>query len=189
MSRNDHQQLTVTFTTPTPEDISNYDPGILDGRIKLIVEDADGHQAINFMEREKFNRLGEDYIREHIRIRFDKFVEEWFVNLSENDYYNDPERNPERVIHVEFVAIETGTGNQIFRSPESGRFFIRESAYPRENFAKWWVCGTRLRPGDGDPPRANLIFECRGQREKVRYDDWNGTAAYSDTFNKDFWKG
>ena len=188
MSSND-QQLTVTFTTPTPEDISSYDPGILDGRIKLIVEDSDGHQAINFMEREKYNRLGEDYIREHIRIRFDKFVEEWFVNLSENDYYNDPERNPERVIHVEFVAIETGTGNQIFRSPETRRFFIRECAYPRENFAKWWVCGTRLRPGDGDPPRANLIFECRGQREKVRYDDWNGTAAYSDTFNKDFWRG
>ena len=41
---------------------------------------------------------------------------------------------------------------------------------------------------DGSEPRANLIFECGGQKEKVRYDDWNGVAAYSDTFNQNFHK-
>ena len=87
---------------------------------------------------------------------------------------------------VKFVEVEAGTGRQVYRG-EDGRYYLREVSR-REPFAKWYICGKRRVFEDGSEPRANLIFECGGQKEKVRYDDWNGVAAYSDTFNQNFHK-
>lgn len=59
-----------------------------------------------------------------------------------------------------------------------------------EPFARWLVC--RERQGwweDGACVRPNITFRHRKQTEKVRYDDWNETAAYSDTFNPNFREG
>ena len=84
------------------------------------------------------------------------------------------------------MEVEAGTGRQVYRG-EDGRYYLREVSR-REPFAKWYICGKRRVFEDGSEPRANLIFECGGQKEKVRYDDWNGVAAYSDTFNQNFHK-
>lgn len=123
-------------------------------------------------------RLGEDYIRAHADIYYSKFFEEWYVNISENDFHNDPQKNPEKEIPVQFVGLQRGTGMEIYRSGES--YFLREVS-SRKNFSKWFVCGKSVRRDDGYEARANLIFNCEGQKEKVMYDDWNGVAAYEKT--------
>ena len=69
----------------------------------------------------------------------------------------------------------------------NGRYYLRDVSN-REPFAKWYICGKRRVFEDGNEPRANLIFQCGEQQEKVIYDDWNGVAAYSDTFNPNFYK-
>ena len=87
---------------------------------------------------------------------------------------------------VKIVAVDGGTGRQVYRG-EDGRYYLRDVSN-REPFAKWYICGKRRVFEDGNEPRANLIFQCGEQQEKVIYDDWNGVAAYSDTFNPNFYK-
>lgn len=71
---------------------------------------------------------------------------------------------------------------------DNGGYLMRQLC--REPFARWLTCykhqgwwedGNRIRP--------NITFRHRKQTEKVRYDDWNETAAYSDTFNPNFREG
>ena len=179
----------VQFAEITDEDRewlkkANFKPEVLDGKIKVTVTDKKKHSAFCYMRKEHIDMLSEDYIREHAELRYDKFLERYSVNISENDYYNDKERNPEKTIQVCYIGKEEGTGREVYQGSDD-RYFLRECS-SRENFAKWYVCGKRRKFEDGDEPRANLIFEYNGQREKVRYDDWNGVAAYSDTFNPDF---
>lgn len=181
--------MKIEFSRPTEYDRRKFEdtlsPSCLDGRIKITARD-DGHTAELFVEQEIISKLGEDYIRSHVTMYYNKALCGWFMKLSQNDYYNDTERNPEKVIQVEFDGIEGGTGREVYKGIETGRYYLREVHFPRETFARWYVCGKRRTTDDGNEPRANLIFECNGQREKVRYDDWNGVAAYGDTFNKDF---
>ena len=183
--------MKVTFSEPTEYDRGKFYDALtsdsaLDGRVKITAVDDEGHTAELFIEQAVFDRLGEEYIRSHISVYHSSFVDGWFIKLSENDFHNDPERNPEKVIRVKFDGIEGGTGREVYKGIDTGRYYLRENYFPRENFAKWFICGKRRTVDDGDEPRANLIFECDGQQEKVRYDDWNGVAAYSDTYNKDF---
>lgn len=183
--------MNFTFSQPTENDYREFtevqlNASCLDGRIKVTATDDEGHSAYLFIEQERIDRLGKDYICSHITMYYSKALCGWFLKLSENDYYNDLERNPEKVIHIKFDGIEGGTGREVYKGIETGRYYLRENHFPRETFAKWYICGKRRMPEDGNEPRANLIFECNGQREKVRYDDWNGVAAYGDTFNKDF---
>lgn len=154
-------------------------------KVKIILSDGEGHTAKLYVEQETVSRLGEDYIRSHITMCYNE-VCGWFAELSENDYYNDPERNPEKVVQVRFCGIEGGTGREVYKGIEDKRYYLRENFFPRETCARWYVCGKRRTAEDGDEPRANLIFECNGQQEKVRHDDWSGIAAYPDTFNRNF---
>lgn len=99
------------------------------------------------------------------------------MKCSQNSWYNDLERNPEKVIKVMFVGIEDGTGREVYRGIETQRYYLRE-VYANQRFAKWYLCGERRVPEDGREPRPNLIFQLGDQTEKVVYDDWNGVAAY-----------
>lgn len=158
---------------------------LLRGRVKLVVEDDDGHRSETYMEAGKFEALGMDYIRSHAVLRYDVGLEEYFVEIPEDDFRNDIEKNPPKQIRLQFCEIEQGTGREVYRG-EDGRYFLREVHFPKERFAKWLICGKRRAVDDGNEPRPNLIFECNGQHERVMYKDWNGVAAYSDTFNPDF---
>lgn len=185
--------MNVEFTKPTAYDYRKFEDALtsadcLNGRVKIVLTDDEGNTAELFVEQKDVDRLGEDYIRSHISMYYNKVLCGWFAKMSENDYYNDQKRNPEKVITVKFCGIERGTGREVYRDVETKRYYLRENFYPRETFAKWYICGKWRKVDDGNEPRANLIFECNGQREKVRYDDWNGVAAYGDTFNKEFSK-
>ena len=157
-------------------------------RVKVSVTVDGGAAAPSgycFMDRERLKRVGAQYVADHATLYWSEISEEYNVEVSENDYFNDPERYPEKIISVEFVEIECGTGREVYRD-RNGSYYLRESFYPRENCAKWYACGKRRSFDDGNPVRSNLVFEHHGEREKVRYDDWNGVMAYSDTFNKNF---
>lgn len=181
--------MKVNYSMPTIDDIQSFEesgfaPSVLIGRIKIIVSDEDGNTGETFMEKDQIEKLGKDYISSHAKLEYSSFCDMFFVRISENDFYNDPVRNPPKIIPLDFEGTEGR--REIYRGKETGRIYIRENYYPREHFAKWYICGKRRAVDEGDEPRANLIFEYNGQREKVRYDDWNGVAAYSDTFNSYF---
>jgi len=180
----------IYFMQPSQEDINEmmdagFSGNILDGRVKVVAQNENGNTAVSFLKTEQYSRLGEDYIRTHAKMKYISCFDRWYITLSENDYHNDLTRNPEKVIRVRFVEVEAGTGREVYRSVESGRYYLR-SVSSREAFAKWLVCGARRVQDDGNEPRANLIFEHNGQKEKVTYDDWNGVCAYSATFNANF---
>lgn len=137
------------------------------------------------MLKTKVERLGANYIKDHAVLSYSSISEEYHVDVSENDYYNDLNRNPEKIIPLEFVEIESGTGREVYKGTEDERYYLR-SVSTHENFAKWLICGGKRAVDDGCEPRANLIFRCGDQTEKVIYDDWNGVCAYSNTFNRNF---
>ena len=153
---------------------------------KVIFTDDGGHEGYLIMPTELVNAAGLEYIRDHAILEYSSFLEEYIVRVSFNDYHNDLERNPVKTIEVKFVDIQPGTYREIYKDA-TGKYYLREDFYPRENFAKWYICGNRI-PGDDDgyEARPNLIFCCDGQQERVRFDDWNGVAAYSDTYNRSF---
>jgi hypothetical protein len=155
---------------------------------KVICIDSKGHEGYILMPAHLLEKAGVDYIKNHATLTYSDFCEEWVVKISFNDFYNDPKRNPDKTISVEFIGIQEGSGREIYRDA-NGKHYLRENHFPKENFAKWYICSTRLPFGDdGDEPRPNLVFCHNGQQERVRYDDWNGVAAYSDTFNLEFRK-
>ena len=185
-----NRAYTVRFSEPTPKDIQpfadqgfNTDAIDFPQRIKVTVEAGDKSGFV-FMEREMVNRLGVEYIAEHATL--EPFFDDFRVVVSQNDYYNDLSRNPEKVIPVRFVKTENGTGREIYRGLENDHYYAREVYFPRENCAKWFCYGGNANAGDGNLPRPNIIFEHEGQREKVTYDDWNDVMAYSETFNENF---
>lgn len=176
--------MKVRFEEPSEADKNEYVPGLLDDRIKITAIDDDGNTGYVFMRKDTRARLGDEYIKEHAAMTYSSFCEEWLLTISEDDYYNDLDRNPEKIIDLEYEGTEDGRGREIYVSPATGRHYLRESFYPREKFAKWYALG---KTDIDDITRPNIIFKCAGQSEKVTYKDWNGVAAYSDTFNPDFW--
>lgn len=157
----------------------------LKDRVKLICRDDAGHVAESFMKWDELKRFGLSYIEQHAHLEYSQVCDEWFMRCSYAPWYNDLERNPEKIIPVEFLGIEDGTGREIYRGIETKLYYLRDVS-SREPFAKWYVCGPRRIPEDGYEARPNLIFQHGEQQEKVVYDDWNGVAAYSSTFNRDF---
>lgn len=181
--------MTITFTAPTAKDkavFADCSPDFLNDRIKITAETEDGITAITFIKQDRVEKLGSAYIRSHLKIMQDGFWGDSYIQISENDFYNDLQRNPLKTIPLKFVGIECGTGREIYRGTEDGKYYLRESYAPRESFARWYVCGTKRHPDDGDEPRPNMVFQYNDQTEQVRYDDWNGVAAYADTFNPHF---
>lgn len=181
--------MKVTFSAPTQQDKAEYAffASVLEGRTKVTATDEAGNSAWLFIKDEDLQRLGKEYVERHLSLSYSQVFNGYHLSLSQNDYYNDPERYPEKVIRVRFDGIEEGTGREVYRGLDTGRYYLREVSR-REKFARWLVCGKRRHQDDGDEPRANLVFEFNGHRERVRYDDWNGVAAYSDTFNPEFSK-
>lgn len=183
--------MKITVAVITPQDYEKFNAvgmnaeACLADRVKLICQDDAGHVAESFMKQNEFDRLGLAYIEQHAKLEHSEVCDEWFMKCSQNSWYNDLERNPEKTIKVMFVGIEDGTGREIYRGTDSKHYYLRDVSR-REPFAKWLICGERRLPDDGHEPRANLIFSCDGQTEKVTYDDWNGVCAYSNTFNSDF---
>jgi len=182
-------EVTTTFTEHTEEDQKRYNEcGFhvdLSERLKVTVTDGRNHSGFCFMLKSDIDLLGMEYIKDHAILSYSSISEEYHVEISKNDYYNDLTRNPEKVIPLEFVEIEWGTGREVYKGIENGRYYLREVS-SREDFARWYVCGMRRTVDDGNPPRANLIFKCGDETEKVTYHDWNGVCAYSNTFNRNF---
>lgn len=160
-------------------------PEILQDRTRVDVTDENGNTGYCYMENHRIQKLGKAYIEAHAKLEYSEVCRSWFVSVSENDFYNDETRNPPKEIPLVYVGTDARTGREEYRGIETGRHYLREVSR-REPFAKWYVCGNRRTIDDGDEPRANLVFILGDQREKVTYDDWNGVAAYSNTFNPDF---
>lgn len=183
--------MKITVAVITPQDYEKFNAvgmnaeACLADRVKLICQDDAGHVAESFMKQDEFDRLGLAYIEQHAKLEHSEVCDEWFMKCSQNSWYNDLERNPEKVIKVMFVGIEDGTGREVYRGVETHRYYLRE-VHANQRFAKWYLCGERRVPEDGREPRPNLIFQLGDQTEKVVYDDWNGVAAYKEQFNKNF---
>lgn len=182
-------KLITVFSEPTQAEQKKFDDDgfrvDLSQKIKVSVSDEDEQGGFTYIAKEDVERLGLDYIKNHVRLEYSAFFGDWFVRMSQNDYYNDTQRNPEKIIPVQFVKIESGTGREVYKGTEDGRYYLR-SVSTHENFAKWLICGGKRAVDDRCEPRANLIFRCGDQTEKVTYDDWNGVCAYSNTFNRNF---
>ncbi len=182
--------LNLTFTMPTADDIqrtiSLFGSNLMEGNIKIIATDDDGHTAELFRLKEVVEQIGEEYIRSHAFLKYNTTLNKWLLLYSMKDYHNDTERNPETVIKVEFCEIEPNTGREVYKGIDTEYYYLRENHYPREFSATWYVYDKRCAFEIVDKARPNLIFEYNGEREKVRYDDFTGVAAYSDTYNRNF---
>ena len=181
--------MKITVSTPTAEDFKVLDDAGLNSKacltdcVKLLCQDEEGHTAYSFVKQKDLEQFGLQYFEQYARLEYSDCCEEWFMMCSKNLWYNDLERFPENIIKVEFVGIENWTGMEIYRGIETRCYYLRE-VIPCQKFAKWYVCGKRRIPDDGDDPKPNTIFQFENQREKVVYDDWNGVAAYE--YNENF---
>lgn len=166
-------------------------PLLTSTRKAVTFTDDEGHNAVAYIENEKLERLGLDYIASHATLEYSEVCNEYFLKLSENDYYNDPERFPPKLITVEPFGRALSNGEQIFRDlafrPESRkrRYYVRVES-SNEPFAKWYTATSR-----GDllaSVRSNVTFvnAKNGQYETVTYDDWNQHAVYEKSFNPKF---
>lgn len=160
---------------------------ILAGHVKLIATDDDGNTGITYLEEKVVEKLGVAYIKDHITLTYSDICQEFFVNISQNDFKNDPTRNPARCVTVRFLGTKNGENTEVWQNTDSGCYYLRMLS--NEPFARWMTCGGRSTGWvDRKEIRPNVTFMNaeNGEIETVRYDDWNGTAAYSDTFNPNF---
>ena len=161
---------------------------VLAERKEVVFTDDAGNTGKLYMKEEDVELLGEQYIAENSKMEYSEVCKEWFPSVSWNAYKNDQTRNPPKTIDVEFVCDMDGECTEIWRRLDTGGYLMRKLC--NEPFARWLFC--RERQGwweDGASIRPNITFRHRKQTEKVRYDDWNETAAYSDTFNPNFREG
>lgn len=111
--------MKITVAVITPQDYEKFNAvgmnaeACLADRVKLICQDDAGHVAESFMKQDEFDRLGLAYIEQHAKLEHSEVCDEWFMKCSQNSWYNDLERNPEKVIKVMFVGIEDGTGRSV----------------------------------------------------------------------------
>ena len=175
----------------TPEEAEPYSVHadvVLAGRKAVVFTDEEGNIGKLYMKEEDIELLGESYIAENSTMEYSKVLEEWFPKVSWNAYKNDPMRNPPKTIDVKFVCDMEGECTEIWRRLDTGGYLMRQLC--REPFARWLTCYQRQGWWeDGNRIRPNITFRHGKNTEKVRYDDWNGTAAYSDTFNPNFREG
>ena len=154
-------------------------------RIIVEVIDEKENSAWVAVPKSEIEFYSEEYIKSHAILKFDKFLEEHTVNISKNDYWNDENRFPQKIIEVEFVENMHGEHTEIYRCKETGKYYMRQLC--NEPFARWLSCCHKQGwYQDGLQIRANIIFKHGEETEKVTYNDWNGNAAYSNTFNPNF---
>lgn len=141
--------MTVIFSKPTAADIEPYEVGgyadYYTHHIKVTATDEENHSAFVLIPPSMLDRLGKSYIESHARLHYEPFFEEWFLTISQNDFYNDLQRNPEKVIPVRFIQIENGTGREVYQGTESGKYYLRENYAPREQCARWNIRPVGLR--------------------------------------------
>lgn len=161
---------------------------VLPGRKAVVFTDEKGNTGKLYMKEEDIELLGESYIAENSTMEYSEVCGEWFPKVSWNAYKNDPKRNPPKTVDVEFVCVLEGTDTEIWKRTDSGGYLMRQLC--KEPFARWMTC-RKLQGGwlDGNCIRPNVTFRHGAQTETVFYDDWNGTAAYSSTFNPNFREG
>ena len=83
---------------------------------RIIVEVTDEkNSAWVAVPKSEIEFYGEEYIKSHAILKFDKFLEEYTVNISKNDYWNDENRFPQRIIEVEFVENMHGEHTEIYK--------------------------------------------------------------------------
>ena len=169
------------------EQYKDFRSDVLEGRKKVLFDDEAGHTAVLYLEESLIEKLGVQYIEQNATVRFCEFFGTWEAKVSQNAYYNDPKRNPPRTVRVIFVSEKYGENTEVYRNVETGDFYLRMLC--NEPFARWMTCDKRMTGyQDRAEFRPNITIENveNGQKEKVYYHDWNGTAAYADTFNPDF---
>lgn len=175
----------------TPEEAAEYGEQsdiLLADRKAVVFTDDDGNTGVLFMEQKDIDTLGKRYIEENSRIGYSTVMGEWIPNVSWNAYMNNPERNPPKTIEVEFVELIAGEDTEIWHRLDTGGYLMRKLC--NEPFARWMTCYKhKFWYGEGNRIRPNITFRNGKQTETVRYDDWNETAAYSDTFNPNFREG
>ncbi len=148
--------------------------------------DSKGNSAWCLMQKSLIEMVGRKYIEDHAELVWSAFLEDYTLKVSLNDYYNDDERFPPKIIDVFPADVICGTGEEVYRCRETEKYYIRQVA-SREPFAKWLACYKKQgRYEEYGEIRANVIFRCGDELEKVTYHDWNGNAAYKDTFNPAF---
>lgn len=161
---------------------------VLTGRKAVVFTDDAGNTGTLYMKEEDVDLLGEEYIAKNSKMEYSKVCEGWIPSVSWNAYKNDQTRNPPKTIDVEFVCEVSEEYAEIWRRLDTSGYLMRKLC--REPFARWLTC--RKYPAswiDGNCIRPNVTFRHGTQTETVFYDDWNGTAAYSSTFNPNFRKG
>lgn len=160
----------------------------LTGRKAVVFTDDAGNTGKLYMKEEDIDLLGKQYIAENSTLEYSKVCGEWFPKVSWNAYKNDPQRNPPKTIDVEFICDMVGERTEIWRRLDTGGYLMRKLC--NEPFARWLVCCKRQGWWeDGARIRPNITLRHGKQTEMVRYNDWNETAAYSDTFNPNFREG
>lgn len=122
--------MIVSFSSPTDRDKKEYvligmRPSCLDDKVKITAIDDDSHVGVLFMGLDTYMRLGEDYIRENVKLQHYSSMDMWCLEVSQNNYYNDQAKNPDKIIPVKFMEVEAGTGRQVYRG-EDGRYYLRE---------------------------------------------------------------
>jgi len=174
-----------------PEEAAEYGEQsdiLLADRKAVVFTDDEGNSGKLYMKEDDIDVLGKQYIAENSTMEYSKVCEEWSPKVSWNAYKNDQTRNPPKIIDVEFVCDMYGEQTEIWRRLDTGGYLMRQLC--NEPFARWLTC-RKLQGGwlDGNCIRPNITFRHGKQTETVRYDDWNETAAYSDTFNPNFREG
>ena len=183
--------MKVTQRNFTEEDVRSLNESGMNGnfiaqnRVILEFED-DGHTAVLYIESEVVERLGLEYIAANTVLEYSKVCEEYLAHLSQNNFYNDTARFPEKTIPVAFVERVPGEDTEVYKATGSDQYYLRMLSR-REPFAKWLMTSRNNgRYSDGPEIRANITFENNGQFEKIFYDDWDGPGAYKETFNPKF---
>lgn len=180
--------MKIKFSPITQEDIEKFEvPSVLEGRMRMDATDEAGNTSYTYVPEEMIQRLGVEYIENHCTLEYSDVFEEWFLRVSEEDFYNDTDRNPPKTIQVKFVELKPGEDTEVWQNIATGSYYLRQLC--REPFARWLTADKRMYGfEDRNLLRPNITIQnvANGQTERVYYKDWNETAAYHDTFNPKF---
>lgn len=172
----------------TREDIQAVDSDGLNGQ--YLVENE--YYKITLKDRPEiycytrdFGGLEPEEIKPYLYIESGVLGERLLVDIAA--IKNDETRHPVKIIPVEFIESVPGENTRIYKNPDTNKYYMRISSYPRESFAEWLTAyKTHGRWEDGASIRANIIFDLDGETEKVTATNWNGCAVYSKYFNPKF---
>ena len=166
---------------------AGFNRSVLTGRKRVRFEDEQGNVGISYVLETDIEKAGLSYLAENTNMEYSAVTNKWVPTISWNAYMNDPERNPPKTVDVQYVETMTGEDTEIWKRLDGKGYLMRQLC--REPFARWLTCDKKQWGWcDRNNLRPNITLRNGDQTETVLYDDWNGTAAYSETFNPDFRK-